>query len=111
MIDREDNLYFSEINFRNSTWSYASTVAGMNLPMLWAETMLNGKLPENAEKEIEPGFTAIVEPIDYQKRVVDRNYDLNEWYKDFRNANCKYYFNEDDLKPFFVMLEENINLR
>ena len=111
LIDREDNLYFSEINFRNSTWSYASTVAGMNLPMLWAETMLNGKLPENAEKEIEPGFTAIVEPIDYQKRVVDRNYDLSEWYKDFRNANCKYYFNEDDLKPFFVMLEENINLR
>lgn len=111
LIDKDDNMYFSEINFRNSTWSYASTVAGMNLPMLWAETMLTGKIPEGAVKEVEPGFTAMVEPIDYQKRVVDRNYDLNEWYKDFRNANCKYYFNEQDLKPFFVMLENNDKLR
>lgn len=111
LIDKDDNVYFSEINFRNSTWSYASTVAGMNLPMLWAETMLSGELPENAEQNIEPGFTAMVEPIDYQKRVIDRNYDLNSWYKDFREANCKYYFNENDLKPFFVMLENNTKLR
>lgn len=111
LIDENDNLYFSEINFRNSTWSYASTVAGMNLPVLWAETMLNGELPIDAEKELEPGFTAMVEPIDYQKRVIDRNYDLNKWYQDFRKANCKYYFNENDLKPFFVMLENNNKLR
>ena len=111
LVDKDDNLYFSEINFRNSTWSYASTVAGMNLPLLWAETMLTGKLPKNAEKEIKPGFTAMVEPIDYQKRVVDRGYDLNAWYGDFVNATCKYYFNEWDLKPFFVMLENNNKLR
>lgn len=111
LIDKDDNLYFSEINFRNSTWSYAATVAGMNLPMLWAETMLTGKIPSGAEKEVESGFTAMVEPIDYQKRVIDRNYDLDSWYNDFKNANCKYYFNERDLKPFFVMLENNNNLR
>lgn len=111
LIDKDGNLYFSEINFRNSTWSYAATVAGMNLPLLWAETMLTCKLPDGAEKEIAPGFTAMVEPIDYQKRVVDRGYDLNSWYRDFRNANCKYYFNELDLKPFFVMLENNNKLR
>lgn len=111
LIDEKDNLYFSEINFRNSTWSYASTVAGMNLPMLWAETMLTGKLPKNAEKKIESGFTAMVEPIDYQKRVIERGYSLDAWYEDFINANCKYYFNKDDLKPFFVMLENNTKLR
>lgn len=111
LIDKDDTLYFSEINFRNSTWSYASTVAGMNLPLLWAETMLTGKLPYGAEKEIAPGFTAMVEPIDYQKRVVDQGYDLNSWYNDFKNTNCKYYFNELDLKPFFVMLENNDKLR
>ena len=83
----------------------------MNLPMLWAETMLTGKIPSGAEKEVESGFTAMVEPIDYQKRVIDRNYDLDSWYNDFKNANCKYYFNERDLKPFFVMLENNNNLR
>ena len=111
LIDQNDNLYFSEINFRNSTWSYASTVAGMNLPILWAQTMLSGELPEKAEKDVEPGFTAMVEPIDYQKRVIEQNYDMYEWYRDFINANCKYYFNKDDIRPFFVMLENNNKLR
>ena len=111
LVDQDDELYFSEINFRNSTWSYASTCAGMNLPVLWARTMIEGKIPEDAYQEIENTFTAMVEPIDYQKRVVERNYDIEKWYEDFKNAKCKYYFNEKDLKPFFVMLENNTNLR
>lgn len=111
LLDQNDNLYFSEINFRNSTWSYAATCAGMNLPVLWAQTMLSGEIPEDAYKEIEESFTAIVEPIDYQKRVIERNYSIENWYQDFRNAKCKYYFNEKDLKPFFVMLENNNHLR
>lgn len=111
LLDKNNQLYFSEINFRNSTWSYAATCAGMNLPVLWARTMLEGKIPEDAYKEIRESFTAMVEPIDYQKRVVERNYSLDEWYRDFKNTKCKYYFNENDLKPFFVMLENNKNLR
>lgn len=35
LIDQDNSLYFLEINFRNSTWSYASTVAGMPLPIIW----------------------------------------------------------------------------
>lgn len=111
LVDQDDELYFSEINFRNSTWSYAATCAGMNLPVLWARTMIEGKIPEDAYQEIGNTFTAMVEPIDYQKRVVERNYDIEKWYEDFKNARCKYYFNEKDLKPFFVMLENNTNLR
>lgn len=111
LVGPDDELYFSEINFRNSTWSYASTMAGMNLPLLWAQSMIEGRIPKDAYKEIPDGMTAIVEPIDYQKRVVERGYSLDAWYEDFINANCKYYFNKDDLKPFFVMLEENNNLR
>lgn len=111
MIDSDGTPYFSEINFRNSTWSYASTIAGMNLSLLWAETMLTGKIPEDAYKDISVPFTAMVEPIDYQKRVIERNYSLDKWYKDFNDAKCKYYFNEQDLKPFFVMLEMNNTLR
>ena len=111
LVDKDDTLYFSEINFRNSTWSYAATCAGMNLPVLWAESMLSGKIPEDAYQEIPESFNAMVEPIDYQKRVIERNYSIEEWYEDFKNAKCKYYFNEKDLKPFFVMLENNNNLR
>lgn len=112
LVDQNDELYFSEINFRNSTWSYASTCAGMNLPVLWAETMINGKLPTDAYKEIPYAFNAMVEPIDYQKRVVERDYDLDKWYSDYKDAKCKYYYGDGtDLKPFFMMLENNKTLR
>ena len=53
----------------------------------------------------------MVEPIDYQKRVVERGYSLENWLKDFKNADCKYYYNEKDPAPFFVMLENNQILR
>lgn len=111
LLDQNDILYFSEINFRNSPWSYASTCVGMNIPVLWAKTMVFGKIPDNIYREIPMNFTAMVEPIDYQKRVVERNYDLGLWIKDFKEANCKYYYNEKDLAPFFLMLENNKLLR
>lgn len=49
LVDKDQNLYFLEINFRNSTWSYASTVAGMNLPKIWFEGMLSSTLPKAIE--------------------------------------------------------------
>ena len=44
LIDKDDNLYFLEVNFRNSTWSYAYTCGGYNMPLLWAQATLDGKL-------------------------------------------------------------------
>ena len=109
LIGPDNTLYFSEINFRNSTWSYGATVAGMPLPILWADAMQSGVIPEL--KNIDEPFTAIVEPIDYEKRVVERGFSLQEWVKDLKNAKCKYYYHPIDLKPFFVMLEHNAKLR
>lgn len=43
LIDQDDNLYFLEVNFRNSTWSYAYTRGGYNMPYLWAKATL-GKI-------------------------------------------------------------------
>jgi D-aspartate ligase len=103
LIDKDDTLYFSEINFRVSAWIYASTCVG--------NSMLTGKIPEDAYKVIPKGFTSMCEPIDYQKRVIERGYPREKWYQDFMNANCKYYFNKDDLMPFFIMLENNERLR
>jgi D-aspartate ligase len=111
LVDKNDVLYFSEINFRNSTWSYASTCAGMNLPLLWIESMMSGTIPDDAYKPITPPFTDMVEPIDYQKRVVDRGYNVEDWFKDLKATKCKYYYNEDDPKPFITMITNNEKLR
>lgn len=101
LIGQDGGYYFSEINFRNSTWSYAATCADMNLPLLWAETMLGGHLPDNSRKEIGENFNAMVEPIDYAKRVKGSLASAGEWLKDFKQAKCCFYYSEDDLEPFY----------
>ena len=104
LIDENDDLYFSEINFRVSTWSWASTTAGMNLPYLWGETMTSGKVPEDIYKPIPDDFTAMVEPIDYGKRVDTGKTTPAEWLADFKNADVTYYYDKDDLEPYYTMM-------
>lgn len=104
LVDQDDQLYFLEINFRNSTWSYASTVAGMPLPIIWSKGMLNPKVMESAYRTIEKPFTAMVEFDDYVKRVKRHKVTVFKWIKDFRSSRCKYYYGRHDSKPFFMML-------
>ena len=111
LIDKEGNWFFSEINFRNSTWSYASTVAGMNLPYLFYKSTKQRFIPVDALVTIREPFTAMVEPIDYQKRVVERGMDKIEWLKDVLNCRCHYYYNKNDMEPFFEMIRNNERLR
>ncbi|WP_270507707.1 ATP-grasp domain-containing protein [Eubacterium limosum] len=103
LIDQDGAYYFSEINFRNSTWSYAATKAGMPLPVLWATAMLDGKMPEY--KIIEDGFMAMVEPIDYAKRVKTGKIDKAQWMVDFKEAKCGFYYSADDLEPWKICVE------
>ena len=105
LIDQDDTLYFGEINFRNSTWSYASTVAGMNIPALWIESTIDKAIPKDAYSKIEKPFTAMVEPIDYGKRVDNGKITYAEWLADFKDAKCLYYYNENDREPFYEMMK------
>ncbi len=104
IVDENDELYFLEINFRNATWSYSSTVAGKNLPYNWAKAMIEGRIDEVMDLEFEM-FEAMVEPIDYAKRVKSAKVDVMEWAADFKKAKCPYYYSEADPEPFKVMCE------
>ena len=104
IVDENDELYFLEINFRNATWSYSSTVAGKNLPYLWATGMLTNKIDESVHNKFDT-FEAMVEPIDYAKRVRTGNTSVMEWAADFRSTKCPYYFNVADPEPFKSMCE------
>lgn len=105
LVDQNDVAYFLEINFRNATWSYAATAAGMPLPYIWVKGMLEGKISSDAYKEVPGGFTAMVEPIDYEKRLELGISTPGEWLADFKKANCTYYYNENDLEPFYEMVK------
>lgn len=100
LVDNDDSLYFLEINFRNSTWSYASTVAGMPLPVLWSKGMLGELKVSECEKKIDSPFDAIVEFDDYRNRVKTGMISRRQWFKELKNAKCKYYIGKNDIKPF-----------
>lgn len=100
LIDENDNLWFLEINFRNSTWSYASTKLGMNLPLLWAEGMINGKSNHSIIKTIPKDFIALAEIPDYEQRVRRlKMISFKKWFEGVKKANCLYIYNKLDKKP------------
>ncbi len=104
LIGPNDELYFLEINFRNSTWSYASTVAGMCLPLLWSKGILEKtKNEENVIKNFDP-FKAMVEFDDFNNRVKTGQISVFKWIKDFRKSKCKFYYSSDDKKPFLSVI-------
>ncbi|MBM6949108.1 biotin carboxylase [Mordavella massiliensis] len=110
LIDQDGTYYFGEVNFRNSTWSYASTVAGMPLPVLWAETQEQGYMNENLLVPISESFKAMVEPVDYAKRVKEGKIDIAEWLSAFKQAKCCYYYSVEDMDPWRVCVDNWDNL-
>lgn len=101
LVTENDELLFLEINFRNSTWSYAATKAGMNLVVGWSIAMLEGDRHIPLYKEIQKKFTAIVELPDFKIRVLGRKVNIFQWIKDVRKSNCTFYYDKNDRKPFF----------
>lgn len=109
LIDQNDNLYFMEINFRNSGWSYTSTCVDMNLPIIWAEAMATGHIPSNAYKSINQKFRSIVELRDFITRVKGKKVSLLYWIKDLKNIDCFLLYNKDDPKPFWITVKKIIS--
>lgn len=104
LISQDGTLYFCEINFRNSTWSYASTCAGMNLPYLWAEGMLTKQIRPDTYQPIHENFNAMVDFPDFKNRVIGRMISPIQWFKEWKSADCTYYYNKRDPKPFWFYL-------
>lgn len=104
LIDNDNKLWFLEINFRNSTWSYASTKLGMNLPILWAQGMLVGKIPSDSLKRIPSGYKAMAEVPDFEQRVrKHKMLSFQEWLQEVKSCDCLFFYSSRDLKPFLYV--------
>lgn len=101
LIDQDDKLYFLEVNFRNSTWSYAYTCGGYNMPYLWAKATIEGRLDLSQTKPLAE-FTAMVEPADFIVNVIkEKKVGALKWVKELRNCECLYFYNKNDKRPFY----------
>lgn len=102
MKGKDGKIYFLEVNFRASTWNYALTVGGGNLPYYWAKSTLLGRIPNEEMNLREKPFKAIVEPADFVRNV--RQVGLLKWIMDWRSSECRYYYHKNDPKPFLYYL-------
>lgn len=101
----DGKYYFLEINFRASTWNYAITVGGGNLPYFWAKAMLTGRIAYEEMSLRDEPFQAMVEPEDFQKNVFGlHQVGLFQWIKECRSSECHYYYNKKDKSPFYHYL-------
>ncbi len=98
LVDEEDNYYFLEINFRNSTWSWASTVAGMNLPVLWTSSMLDKSIIDSAYKEFKP-FKAMVEMLYLKDAIKYKEIGVLKWIIQLLSCKVKFLWNPRDIYP------------
>lgn len=99
LIDEDDELYFLEVNFRNSTWSYAYTVGGVNLPFEWAKSTIVGRLEPSIMNHVTKPFKAIAEFRDYDQFVKTGKISKLHWLKDVILAKCRFYIVLTDMKP------------
>ena len=106
--DMNDHFYFLEINFRNSTWSYAHTVEGINLPVIWAKSVLAGHLDISDVKIKKNTFTAMVEDSDFRDSVLGHKVSIKQWIRDVRNCDCCFIYNKRDPKPFYNFLQTEL---
>lgn len=102
LVDKDGNYWFLEINFRSSPWHRAATIAGMPLAYYWIQTTLTGECPKPVV--FEP-FDAMVETVDYSKRVEEGRCTLAEWVSDFKNAKCTYYYDAIDQEPWKLVVK------
>ena len=108
LIDKNDDLYFLEVNFRNSTWSYAFTYGGVNMPYEWAKATLDGAISVNDKDIRKTPFTAMVEVRDFKDFVLTRKISLLKWIHDLKQTDCLYYWNRNDKKPVFAWISHLI---
>lgn len=108
LVDENEQLYFLEINFRNSTWSYASTKAGMNLVTGWCCAMVEGESHNPVYQDIPSNFTAMVELSDFKARVTSKKIGIGQWIKEFRDCNCTFYYDKKDKRPLWTAITSKL---
>lgn len=78
IIDKNDELFFLECNFRYSGWGYAHTFGGVNLPLLWADSIIHEGIDTNIKLREKP-FTAMDELADYADTVLSGKMNVLTW--------------------------------
>lgn len=101
LLAKDGTIYFLEINFRNSTWSYPMTFGGVNLLYNWAKGCLTHELNSNLQVK-RTKFVGLVEPMDFKEFVLTGKICIFKWLYQLLTADCLFYYNSKDKKPVYA---------
>lgn len=104
LVGKDGELYFLEINLRNTVNGWTSTVAGMPLATLWCEAMSSGVIKDNIYRIVPEGFTTMAECFDYDARVKKGLISHGDWMLQYKNTDAKLYKGRRDFFPFFAFM-------
>ena len=108
MIGKDGRYYFLEVNVRNSAWLYAYTRCGVNLPLMFAKSVLANRLVLDDEHIQSLPFKYIDEFTDFKWSVLSGKVNIFKWLRDFFTSDCTFYINRKDPKPFVMYLINRI---
>lgn len=100
---QEGKYYFCEINLRNDATTYAVSIAGVNLPYIYMLAK-QGYNYRNEFREIRE-LHSMVESNDF-RNVLRRRVTPNRWWKEYKNCECLYFKDPNDLEPYNRMRKE-----
>lgn len=105
LLDKNEKLHFLEINPRFSASNQGMLIGGVNMPLEWALSMLNGGIDENSIKLSDKPYYVMNEFIDFSKQVLSGNISIFKWLKDLKKSSGLYYYQRDDVSPFYNELK------
>lgn len=104
-IKQDNKHFFIELNMRNDATTYSIKVAGVNLPYLYLQSIEKPNfIPANISIST---INSMVEFNDFNF-VLKKKIGLFKWLKEYKNAECKYYYSVEDPKPYQLKKREYI---
>lgn len=99
LVDKNSNLYFTEINFRHDGFSYFTTTGGANLPYVWCKSIVNDRL-DISDISLRDYFVGMNELTDFFQFVKTRKLSFVKWLNQCLKADSHLLYNRRDLGPF-----------
>ena len=106
LIGKDEKIYFLEVNFRNSAWSYPSTSAGVNLLVIWAQSILAKKLDVENVKIKKMPYSAIAEFDELSHAFREGIGKTVKVIRKVIDCNCCVIWNRKDQGPFWTIVKK-----
>lgn len=105
LIDKNDNYYFMEVNFRHDGATYLLKPA-INIPLEYCRRVLGISCADN--RKLKKRIIGLREQVDYAQSVRTGKMSLTKWVYEFITADSRILFNLRDIGPVWYMIKNKL---